>query len=165
MKTRYEQMTSGGIDGYSNFIGDDTEYRDWLGVAGRSRDSRCLEESNFECILKALGGRGDNVLVARYRHWAVGWIEEIYVRPNTEQATKAQELRDLLEAYPILDEEDFSRREQEAANTLWQGCYGPAERVKYIKKHRDQFEFRGWCDLAGCVRGKYFAGYASELIG
>jgi len=29
MRTRREQMTSGGIDNYSNFIGNDTEYQDW----------------------------------------------------------------------------------------------------------------------------------------
>lgn len=38
------------------------------------------------------------------------------------------------------------------------------ERVEYIRKHRSQFEFRDFADMLGCVRGKYFAGYASELI-
>lgn len=30
--------------------------------------------------------------------------------------------------------------------------------------HREQFEFYTFAELLGCVRGKFFAGYASELL-
>lgn len=52
MKTRKEQMTTkGSFDNYQNFSGDDSEYQDWYGVIGRSRDSDILEECNFERIV------------------------------------------------------------------------------------------------------------------
>ncbi len=110
MKTRREQMGSGGLDGYSNFIGDDSDYQDWYGVLGRSRDSECWEESNFEVGLKELGGESLTVMVQRYAHWAVGWIEEIYVKPGSAEETIAREIEARLENYPILDEEDYSEK-------------------------------------------------------
>jgi len=114
MNTRAEQMTSQGLDGDHNFMGNDSVYRTWFGVLGRSRDSSCLEESNFKEGLKRLGGESENVLVGRYGHWAVGWIEEIYVRPLTPQAKIAQEITDEIDTYPILNEDDWSKRQIEA---------------------------------------------------
>jgi hypothetical protein len=63
-----------------------------------------------------------------------------------------------------LDESDFSEVEQEEANETWRNCYDVSERVKYIREHRSQFEFHDLGDMLGCVRGNYFAGYASELL-
>lgn len=78
---------------------------------------------------------------------------------------EANRILEKLDGYPVLDEFDFSEREMTAANDIWRDCYRPKERVEYIRKHRSQFEFRDWLDMLGCVRGNYFAGYASELIG
>ena len=171
MITRYEQMTrcysvskSKPLDGYCNFIGDDSEYQDWLGFLGQHKNSHALERSNFRCGLKMIGGEGENVRVERYKHWAVGWIEEIYVRPDTPEAKKAQEIRDSLEDYPVVDEDGFSDEEQEEADTIWKNCYTWKERIKYIRTHRNQFDFYDLPHMIGCVRGEYFNGYASELL-
>lgn len=64
----------------------------------------------------------------------------------------------------VLDEEDYSAREHESANQLWLDCYSPSKRIEYIRKHRNQFNFAAFSDLLKCVRGEYFAGYASELL-
>lgn len=165
MKTREETMTSGAIDGYHNFLGDDSEYKDWFNVIGRSRDSECIEESNFDAALKELGGEGENVRVERYGHWAVGWIEEVYVRPNTPEAAKAEAIHKKLEDYPVLDDDDFSERETEAANEQWRDCYDNDDRIRYMREHPEQFEFRSFSDMLGCARGKYFSGWSSELLG
>ena len=42
---------------------------------GQSRDSDCLEQSNFAVMLHELGGESDTVIVVRESHWAVGWVE------------------------------------------------------------------------------------------
>jgi hypothetical protein len=54
--------------------------------------------------------------------------------------------------------------EDRYAQETWRSCYNDAERIEYIRDHRDQFEFRTFADMLGCARGRYFAGYASELI-
>lgn len=132
---------------------------------GRSRDSDCLEESNFYCALRALGGESETVNVVRESHWAVGWVEWIAIHQDDEKALAiADDLRESYEGYPVLDESDFSEREQESADSIWRDCYQPQERIDYIRKNRSQFEFRDFADILGCVRGRYFAGYASELI-
>lgn len=165
MKTRKEQMTIvGTVDGYQNFMGDDSYYQDWYGVIGRSRVSDILEECNFEVALDMLGGEGENVRVERYGHWACGWIEEIYVRPETEEYNIACKIEKSLEDYPILDEEKFSEMESAAANEVWRDCYSIRDRIEYIREHRSQFDFNSITSLREVIRGEYFNGYASEIL-
>lgn len=132
---------------------------------GQSRDSDALERSNFECMLLALGGESETVTVVRESHWAVGWVEWIAIH---ETDAKALELADKVQAgladYPVVDEDHWSKLEQEDADLTWQNCFDPKARIDYIREHRSQFEFHDMADLLGCVRGKYFAGYASELL-
>jgi hypothetical protein len=137
--------------------------QDWL-VLGvmRTRDSGPLDESNFASALKSLGGESDTIEVHRFGHWGPGWFEIILLHPSRER--DGDEIEGALADYPVLDDSDHSEREQEAANETWRHCYSTAARIEYIRKHRRQFEFRSLADMLGCVRGKYFAGYASELI-
>lgn len=145
---------------------------------GQSRDSGELEASNFAYVLAALAklppfvapsGGTDNKIesrqVVRESHWAVGWVEWIAIH---ETDTAALELCDRLlkeaDDYPVLDEEDFSNREQESANAIWRDCYSQSERVEYVRRFRSQFDFHGLRDCIACLRGDYFAGYASELL-
>jgi hypothetical protein len=164
MKSLLEAMThGGGLDSLDNFAGELPD-ANLLVVMGRSRDSDLLTESNWHCALEALGGESEMVEIIRYGHWAVGWVETLVVRACSKAHVIAQELCDALESYPVLDDEDFSRRESEEADRVWSDCYDEAERIAYIREHADEFEPRSFGDLLECVRGKYFLGYASELI-
>lgn len=106
-KTRAEQITAGGIDSDANFLGDDSEYRDWYVVGGRSRDSDALGVSNFKITLERLGGESKTVRIERYGHWAVGWVEQIYVKPNSKAYKIALDIKKELENYPILNDYDY----------------------------------------------------------
>jgi hypothetical protein len=53
---------------------------------GQSRDSDALERSNFTCMLEALGGESDTVIVVRESHWAVGWVEWIAIHQDDDKA-------------------------------------------------------------------------------
>jgi hypothetical protein len=157
----YSEFCPTGFD--SHITLDSIE--DWLIVpCSRNRDSECLDESNFHSALEMLGGEGDDVQLHRFGHWASGWFELILVRPNTAAAKEAEEIETSLAQYPVLNDDDFSEREQVAANLTWRQCYSNAKRIEYIRRYRSQFEFRGFADLLGCVRGNYFGGYASELL-
>jgi hypothetical protein len=82
---------------------------------GQSRDSDCLEQSNFAVMLAALGGESETVIVVRESHWAVGWVEWIAVHESdTVALAKADEQCGRLANYPVLDEEDWSQREWNA---------------------------------------------------
>lgn len=132
---------------------------------GQSRDSDALERSNFRVALAEIGGESETVIVVRESHWAVGWVEWVAVHESDSKSLEiASRLAGKVENYPILDEEDFSTLEQEDANEVWRNCYSPTERIEYIRKHRSQFEFHGYRDMIGCIRGRYFAGYASGLL-
>jgi len=142
-----------------------------------NRDSDCLDQSNAAAIYAALHAwtglqcDGSDVETQSHNHWAVGHVDGIVIRcldakGKATAAFKAlHALAAKLDGYPVLDEDDFSRREQEAADLTWKSCYREAERIEYIRQHREQFEFHGLADMAACVRGKFFAGYASELLG
>jgi len=165
MKTRKQMMNGGSIDSYNNFIGDDTDYQEWfVAPLGQSRDSTCLEQSNFETGLAMLGGESDTVRVERYGHWACGWVEQVYIKPGSKAVDIAENIQSQLEEYPVLDEMDYSKREAEDANETWLNCYNNRERLEYVRKNRSQFDFSDFADLMGCIRGQYFNGYASELL-
>lgn len=168
-----------------NYCG--AQWPDYYGAGfGQSRDSDCLEESNFATVIAALkelppfvhpanapdapaeiavDNEIESRFVVRESHWAVGWVEWIAIHESDTAALKLCDgLRESADDYPVLDENDFSNREQEAANTIWRDCYSQAERVKYVRAHRSQFNFRGLRDALACLRGDYFAGYASEIL-
>jgi hypothetical protein len=131
---------------------------------GQSRDSDALERSNFETAWKALQ-KFEGVERVRESHWAVGWVEWIAIPADDFAALKvADEMKGRVKDYPVLDDEHFSQLEQDEADLVWKNCYNAGERVKYIRAHRSQFEFETLADMLECVRGNYFAGYASELL-
>lgn len=136
---------------------------------GQSRDSDALERSNFTSMIALLGGESDVVTVVRENHWAVGWVEWIAIEDDgSEESAKALEIADnaidRLSDYPVLDESHYSETETEEANEVWANCYNAKDRIEYIRKHQNQFDFNDFSDMIGCVRGNYFAGYASELL-
>lgn len=106
-----------------NYFG--SEWPDYYVFLGRHRDSDLLTNSNFEVGLAKLGGETDTVLVVHEHHWAVGWVEWIAIHQDDEEALqKADQMKEDLDQYPVLDDEDLSKREYEACidaihNQLW----------------------------------------------
>jgi hypothetical protein len=132
---------------------------------GQSRDRDALERSNFTCMLRALGGESDTVIVVNEGHWAVGWVEWIAIHQDDDKALAiADKIKGDLEDYLVINEDHWSELEMEDANETWTNCFDDRERLAYIRKHRSQFEFYDYADLINCVRGRHFAGYASDLL-
>jgi len=124
MKTRKEQMESDSLDGYNNFIGDDTDYRNWYAAPlGQSRDSEILEQVNFKVGLEMLGGESDTVRVERYGHWACGWIEQVYVKPGSDAFGIAEDIVEQLANYPVLNEAALSEAEFNDYIESWSNYY------------------------------------------
>lgn len=95
----------------------------WAIVYTNHRDSGLLDQSNAAAIKKALEpfmqGDDPDVLAEHHRHWAVGWIDGVSIRVfRRGRITKAfktyHELVERLTDYPVLNDEDYSRREYEA---------------------------------------------------
>lgn len=99
----------------------------WMIAHTHSRDSDLLTESNADAIneeMKPFYEADDpDVRPHNAGHWAVGWVAgweiRVYRESNgglvvTDAFRKWCELQEQLENYPVLDEEDFSRREFEA---------------------------------------------------
>lgn len=153
-----------GFDSLNNYMGSIPE-PEWYCLVTRNRDSDILTESNFECALERLGGEAEGeVEIFRFGHWACGYWEALAVKQGTKQFSEAEKIEQELDNYPVLDEGDFFERERVEADRIWVDCYDFRERVKYIREHKSQFEFHDFSDLLACARGKYFAGYAGELI-
>lgn len=156
--------------GSSAYFGDRP---DWLIAFAMRRDSDTITRSNFRVAEKALRelpavkewpGEDCPIQIERFSHWAVGWCDYLIVNPECKPAVElAEQMREKVENYPILCEHDHSDLEHEEAETIWRDCYRVKDRLEYVRRHRSQFEFRNFSDLLGCIRGKYFAGYDSEL--
>jgi len=155
--------------------------QDWLVVSvGQNRDSDCADRSNFAVVTQSLEsyqrttvffadpndpeGWNHDYEVHCFNHWACGWIEIILVRPNTLVCAAAETWEEKLENYSLANEDHRSELEHEEAQKVWQNCYSNAERVKYIRAHRGQFEFQSFADMLGCARGKFFCGDASDIV-
>lgn len=109
-----------------------------IAPVSQTRDSNCLDRSNFRACLRELGGESDTVQVHRFGHWGPGWYELILIDPSDSKAVAtAEEIADSLEDYPILDEEDHSALETEQAAEYWRMC-SVRERVSMISEANDR---------------------------
>lgn len=96
---------------------------DWAILYTHNRDSGLLDQSNADAIHKALepftDGDDPNAVAERHHHWACGWIDGFAIRVFRDgQITEAfkayHDTAERLADYPVLDEEDYSRREYDA---------------------------------------------------
>lgn len=95
-----------------------------LGPVLRTRDSNLLDASNADAIEKILNENrqfdGD-WQITRVSHWAVGWCEHLSFKvikdgtidELTEVFWKIHSIFEALDCYPVLNDDDFSRREYE----------------------------------------------------
>jgi hypothetical protein len=102
---------------------------------GRHRDSDTVEESNFRVAVRILSAAFEiddvpdlgrpwadtpdddmpPLAVAHFRHWGVGWIDELVVRADHEALlAHCDKLIEQVEAYPILDEDDWGLLEDDS---------------------------------------------------
>jgi len=146
---------------------------DWMIHYSQHRDSSLLDQSNAEKIREALNrfteGDDPDVVEESHSHWAVGHIDGFSLRvfkdgEITEAFRSFYKLMELLAAYPILDEEDFSKREYEATV---ESIIDAAWRLRddYDLPENWQYEVYGWlsdreCSEIECCGDQ--GGYPSE---
>lgn len=96
----------------------------WAIVYASKQDSGLLAKSNAAVITKTLEpfteGDDPNVVAERHSHWLVGHVDGFSIRVYdsggeiTEAFRTYYGLLEQMEAYPVLDESDYSDREYEA---------------------------------------------------
>jgi len=93
---------------------------DWTIVYTHHRDSGLLDQSNAAVIEEALEpftkGRNPDVVPEHHSHWAVGHVNGFSIRVFkrgriTKAFRKYHELAERMAEYPVLNEEDYSRRQ------------------------------------------------------
>lgn len=113
----YSKHRPTGFDPQGAFLPD---RQFWLVVpVSQTRDSGPFDHSNFAAALALLGGESDTVEVHRFGHWGPGWYEIIIVDPASPEADIARDIESRLEDYPVLDDDDFSRREWDDYLESW----------------------------------------------
>lgn len=136
----------------------------WAIIYTSNRDSGLLDQSNAESIaeaLKAISETDDvDVVFESHNHWACGHIDGFSIRVYrngeiTEAFRCYHGLSEQLDGYPVLDEEDYSRREYEA--TL-ENLSDAAWRVKHEYDLPDGWEgdVYSWLSdhCSGSIEGK-----------
>jgi len=123
------------FDSFVWFRADDLDdAENWAIVYTHNRDSGLLDQSNAAAIEKEMSpfteGDDPDVVFESHSHWAVGHIDGFSVRvfkdgQITEAFHRYHALAEALAIYPVLDEEDYSRREYEATienivDSAWQ---------------------------------------------
>ena len=151
-----------GWDSLSNYMGE-IPGSEWLCVMTRNRDSDCLTESNWRTALEMLGGESESVQIDRFGHWACGWWESLSVKDGTPSVAIAEKIKEKMDSYPVLDEEDFMQLESQEADKFWKS-WSNKERINYIREHYSEMTFHSFADLLSSARGDHFAGYAGDLL-
>lgn len=127
---KYAEFAPTGFDHKGAFL---PEQQDWLvAPVSQNRDSGPLAESNFASFLAEVGGESESVEVHRFGHWGPGWFEIILIAPNSPHLKRAEELEAALEDYPVLDDQDYSKREHEEYCESWD-YWGRLDYVREIK--------------------------------
>lgn len=103
--------------------GDLEDPQDWCIIYTHHRDSGLLDQSNAAVIAETLEPFTEtddpDVVPEHHSHWALGWIDGYAIRvfrngEITSAFRKHHEIAVRITTYPVLDEEDYSRRELEA---------------------------------------------------
>lgn len=121
------------------------EWPGWYSVIGHCRDSNTLEESNYyttKALLAHLNTEAnindeviDTITENRCHHWLVGWCEDIMIHESNIDALRmAEGIMKGLEDYPILDDYDYTARENEVIQEAWKWM-DIRDRVKAIKEY------------------------------
>ncbi|WP_206108079.1 hypothetical protein [Paludisphaera soli] len=106
---------------------------DWAIIYTHNRDSGLLDLSNAQAVAKAIWPFTEDddpdVVMESHGHWAVGHVDGFSIRVYrdgeiTDAFRTYHDLVERLAEYPILDEEDYGRREYEAtleniADSAW----------------------------------------------
>jgi len=97
---------------------------DWAIIYTHDRDSGLLDQSNAAAMADALRSFSEtenpDVVFESHSHWAVGHVDGFSIRVYrhgeiTEAFHTYHGLMERLDAYPVLDESDYGRREYQAA--------------------------------------------------
>ncbi len=93
----------------------------WFIYHTESRDSDLLEKSNAHVFDEELGRFSDAFVRAQhFNHWGFGWVDGYAIKVYKKDGSVSKafkkfcELMAALQDYPVLDDEDYSRREYEA---------------------------------------------------
>lgn len=106
----------------------------WAITFSMNRDSGILDQSNYAAVKADMENRfPKDVSDERFNHYLVGWKDVLLVRmlgkngKVTKAGIAALEWKDREKDYPVLDDEDYSRRELEATLDNIRQEYGLAE--------------------------------------
>lgn len=125
--------------------------RDKYGIIyTHNRDSDILEKSNAEEIEKRLSpfmnNESPDVISESHNHWACGYVEGYAIRVYDAQGNITQAIREIwtiaqqLANYPVLNEEDYSEKEEEEKEESWQSWIAN-DYKKEVLKSMDPFDF------------------------
>ena len=131
------------------------DQQNWfVAPVSQTRASEALSRANFAATLEALGGESDTIEVHRFGHWGPGWFEIIIIDPaDSERVKIAEDIESGLADCPIVDEELFSRLEDEDCAATWENCYDTSERVAYLRRHSYTAESFG--QLYRAIKGSW----------
>lgn len=114
------------------------------------RDANTLTRSNWRVIHEDLTGRfPDSVESHSFGHWAVGWVERLYVRRDADEAIAAAgEWIDTLESSGIADKSDLSELESDEITASWRQ-YLNLDMPGEIEDRHGEWVRQAWDDMTG----------------
>lgn len=118
-----------------------TDFFEYYTVIAQTRDSDCLTRSNFDAMIELLGGESKKtnaVYIARFNHWACGWVEVIFIHRGASKKLQIADkvMTEVKENYPVIDDELFSEYENEEKNQYWNSL-SLKEKIEMCAQHNE----------------------------
>lgn len=119
-------------------------YENHYTIIGKHRDSDLITESNYRVILKMIESfpEGSDYLEKHSAsHWAVGWVEVLYVSFDApyELLEKLNEALGSIYDYPILDESDYYDLSEGEEEKQW-NFTGRGEFIEMLESFIEDYE-------------------------
>lgn len=128
----------------------------WYEIYGRHRDSKVLDNVNFDLILNELKKtqkdtpkEETSVTIWKANHFLVGWVETIMVHSSDEETClKADKILEKLEDYPIYNDDIYSESLENESCAYWESM-PLIEKVDICRRlgHSIFKARKGYCDL------------------
>lgn len=148
METTFEPIQSSSAHSFI-YYGD---REGWLITLSVTRDSDALERSNWDVITgPILAAHPEDAAIERMSHWAVGWVDNLLVRPGSPAEAAMAEWSRKLDSYPVADEDHYGMLEMNEEWCLrcdrgtreqhYEGLYGSCRKFRG-ESERDDIGYR-----------------------
>lgn len=120
---KFKDYSPSSWDSKANYMHNGPNRDHWyVAPVIKTRDACLLDESNWDTACKMLkADETKGCEIHNFGHWACGWYDLILIHPlRKDLIAIAEDIERSLSGYPVLSDDDYSQREHDYLDELWE---------------------------------------------